>query len=316
LPQPRPDPAAAALPAETPAARELPAPAPQPGTGVAQHPMVLPGKDGWLFLNSDSNRVMEQITGTYPLAPDYAEKWAQLFDDRADLARRMGFRYFYGILPNKECVYARHLPDGVVLSEDRPVRTVLGMAAGRVQHRYYLDELTAASATEDVYLKGDTHWNHLGGLLAFNAMMRALGLPEITAEEFRREDTETEGDLSGKIGRMTANVVLRPVEPRFRLVDNNGVTNIGQRRIYEHPDKSLPRAVLFRDSFSSHQLDMFASRFSRIVCLWQPNIDPAILAEEAPDFVIGQQVERFLVQCPDDRNGPSHRDYEARKVAA
>jgi len=281
---------------------------------MTSHPMVLSGKLGWLFLRRDSNRSMDQITGNYYLAPDFFQTWAALFDYRAQKARELNFQYFFGIMPNKECVYTRYLPDDVVLSENRPVAAVLEAATGRVNHRYYLDALTKAAAVEDVYLKGDTHWNFLGARIAFNEMMRALGLPVIEDAEFTRVDSNIDGDLSGKIGAQTPSVILAPVAAKYRLIDNNNIKGIGERRIYEHPDKSLPRAVLFRDSFSSHQLNMFASRFSRIVCLWQPNIDYGIVTQEAPDFVIGQQVERFLVQCPDDQNGPSHQENESLKL--
>jgi len=281
---------------------------------MMQHPMVMPGKDGWLFLKRDTNRIMDQITGHFVLPLDFAQTWKALFEYRAQMAQDRNFRYFYGIIPNKECVYARYLPDGVALSEDRPVTTVLRAAAGRVNFRYYMDVLTEASVEDEVYFKGDTHWNHLGALLAFNDMMRALGLPEIEDGEFIQDDIDIEGDLSGKIGQRTTGIKMTPAAPQHRLIDNNGVNNIGQRRIYENTDRSLPRAVIFRDSFSSHQLDMLASRFSRAVCLWQPNIDYELVAREAPDFVINQQAERFLVECPDDRTGPSHQDYEARKL--
>jgi hypothetical protein len=280
------------------------------------HPMILYGKGDWLFLKSDRNRVMEQIAGTYRLPADFDRKWADLFGLRAEMSRKLGYQYFYGIVPNKECVYAEELPEGLTVSEDRPVQQVLAAAAGQLDHRYYLEALRAVASTgEDVFVRGDTHWNHLGALIAFNEAMRVMGLPEMDISEFTRETREIKADLSIKMGQLCPTTVLTVTQPRFRMVDNNKVNNIGQRRIYEHEDKSLPSCVYFRDSFTSHQLEMFASRFSRIVYLWQPNIDYDILREEAPDFVINQQVERFLVECPDDLHGPSHLEYERRKLA-
>lgn len=281
------------------------------------HPMILYGKEDWLFLKSDSNRVQEQIAGTFPLPANFQDHWTELFEYRAEMARQMGYRYFYGIAPNKECVYAEQLPPGLFVTEDRPIRKVLAAAKGRVLHRYYLGELRkAALRGEDVFVRGDTHWNHLGALIAFNEAMRALDLPEMSISDFVSEQRDIKADLTIKIGKLCSTTILNVRDPQFRLIDNNKVANIGQRRVYENKDKSLPRCVFFRDSFTSHQLEMFAARFSRIVYLWQPNIDYDLVKAEAPDIVINQQVERFLVSRPDDRTGPSHREYEARKLEA
>lgn len=288
-----------------------------PNTVTAQtpHPMILYGKQRWLFLKSDSNRVQEQIAGTFPLPEDFQFRWAELFEQRAEMARQMGYRYCYSVAPNKECVYAEQLPDNITVSEDRPIRHVLAAAKGRVLHRYHLEPLRRmALLGEDSFVRGDTHWNHDGALIAFNETMRALDLPELPVSDFVSEQRDIEADLSIKMGVLCPTTVLTIRNPRFRLVDNNQVNNIGQRRIYENEDKSLPSCVFFRDSFTSHQLDMFASQFSRIVFLWQPNIDYGIVKAESPDVVINQQAERFLVSCPDDQTGPSHRDYEAKKL--
>lgn len=61
---------------------------------------------------------------------------------------------------------------------------------------------------------------------------------------------------------------------------------------------------------------ILSSRISQLVSLWRPNIDYGNLAADAPNFIVGQQAEQFLIQCPNDHNGPLHRDYETRKVAA
>jgi hypothetical protein len=280
------------------------------------HPMILYGKGDWLFLKSDSNRVMEQIAGTYPLKPGFQQSWEALFDHRAEVARKNGYQYFYGIAPNKECVYSDQLPDGIVVTPQRPIRQILAAATGRINHRYYLDALMARRAAgEDTFVTGDTHWNHIGALVAFNEAMQAMGLPQMAEDEFVRETRDIKADLSIKMEQLCPATVLTVRDPKFRLVDDNKVGNVGNRRIYENEDKTLPSCVFFRDSFTSHQLGMFASKFSRIVYLWQPNIDYGIVEKEKPDFVISQQVERFLVECPDDVNGPSHEEYERRKRA-
>lgn len=279
------------------------------------HPMILYGKGDWLFLKSDRYRVMEQIAGTYPLKTGFRKSWEDLFEARAEMARQIGYQYFYGIAPNKECVYSDQLPSGITVTPKRPVTQVLEAATGRVAHRYYLDALLAKRNTgEEVFVTGDTHWNHIGALVAFNEAMHAMGLPSMHEDEFIHEVRDIKADLSMKMGQTCPAAILAVRDPKFRLIEDNKVNNIGHRRIYENQDRTLPSCVYFRDSFTSHQLEMFASQFSRIVYLWQPNIDYEIVKNESPDFVISQQVERFLVECPNDVLGPPHAEYERRKT--
>ena len=275
--------------------------------------MVLEGKEGWLFLSNDSNKVMEQITGRASLPADFEALWASLFAYRAVRLADLGARYFYGVVPNKECVYQRFLPDGVNFSETRPINKVLRAAKGRVAHEYFLQCLEEESLKSETYTKGDTHWNHVGAFVAFNQLMRANCLPQMNSDLISFEEKVIAGDLTEKIGLTTTTKVAVIKRPTFKKVEFNGVQNIGQRAVYENEDKSLPTLVLFRDSFASHQLEMFASLFSRVVALWQPNIDYKVVEYERPDFVFSQQVERFLVSCPDDVRGPSSLEYEAAK---
>ncbi|HEY9639255.1 MAG TPA: hypothetical protein V6C57_02160, partial [Coleofasciculaceae cyanobacterium] len=97
------------------------------------------------------------------------------------------------------------------------------------------------------------------------------------------------------------------------VLDNQIIAN-GHAQIYENPDKSLPKAVLFRDSFGNSMLDFLAESFSRLVVVWQPHIDYSVVEAEKPDVVINQQVERFLVRIPDDLKGPSHNEIVQAKL--
>jgi len=228
----------------------------------------------------------------------------------------LGAKYFMSIVPNKECVLQQYLPFAIEDTSTRPVHSVLNSATGRVDCRYFLDELTNATKSGDTYSKGDTHWNHYGALAGFNALMSEIGTASLDPSLFNVETKETEGDLSSKIGERNFSQVASLRKPKFRKVDSNGVTNVGGRVVFENEDLTLPTLVLFRDSFASNQMQTFASSFSRVVALWQPNIDYSIVEQERPDFVISQQVERFLVACPDDKGGRSAAEYEAMKKGA
>lgn len=275
--------------------------------------MVYEGRDGWLFLRGDSNSVVDQITGRYALPADFSSSWQALLDFRAEQAERYGYKYILSIAPNKECVFHRYLPEDVKLSRKRPIRSVL--KADRRKLVYYLGGALETPGPELTYKKGDTHWNSFGSILGFNALMLRLGMAPLDADRFiRREDT-TSGDLGGKIGRSEKVAKYMLTTPAGRPTENNAIPNVGSRIVFESSNKARPRCVIFRDSFTSSQLFLFPERFSRVVYVWQPNIDYSIIETERPDFVISQQVERFLVETPDDRGGRTQRENEERKKA-
>ena len=222
-------------------------------------------------------------------------------------------KYFLSIIPNKECVYNEYLPESVKMTAKRTIYDVIDVAAGVIRFNYMLDVLRCKDNAYDTFMKGDTHWTHYGAFLAFNKLMELNGIAPLPDEAMQFIDKECSGDLASKVGERTRTRIAKVKDKNFTRIDDNGVKNIGQRIIFENADKNLPTLVLFRDSFAVFQLDMFASLFSRVVCLWQPNIDYGIVRREKPDFVMSQHVERFFVRCPDDRFGPSNVEYEQQK---
>jgi hypothetical protein len=62
----------------------------------------------------------------------------------------------------------------------------------------------------------------------------------------------------------------------------------------EIPGSTLPRAVIFRDSFFSSVVPFTSEHFSRAVYLWQNDFDAEVVQHEHPDVVIQEIVGRHL----------------------
>tara|TARA_R100001369_G_scaffold51218_1_gene78037 strand:- start:4049 stop:4897 length:849 start_codon:yes stop_codon:yes gene_type:complete len=278
---------------------------------MSSHPMVYEGLEGWLFLKGDTNVVTQQISGNYELPIDFERSWSELLKYRAERSKSLGYKYLLSIAPNKECVYKKFLPKSIQFSNNRPVYQILG--ADSNNQVLYLLEAFREFGAENFFNKTDTHWSSFGSILAFNALMRSIGLEDIPSDRFLRKTEQVKGDLGGKIGRSEHVAKYMLTAPKGRPTEHNKVENIGSRIVFENDDKSLPHCVVFHDSFTMSQLYFFPEKFSRVVYVWQPNLDYSIIESERPDFVISQQVERFLVECPDDFGGLSQKQNEARK---
>ena len=66
------------------------------------------------------------------------------------------------------------------------------------------------------------------------------------------------------------------------------------RLVTEIPGSSLPRAVIFRDSFVSRLVPFLSEHFGRAVYLWQNDFDADVVARERADVVIQEIVGRHL----------------------
>jgi hypothetical protein len=64
----------------------------------------------------------------------------------------------------------------------------------------------------------------------------------------------------------------------------------------------MPRAVVFRDSFSNALVPFLSEHFERVVWVWDRDVLPEVVLREQPDLVIQEVVGRFLGRPP---KGPS-----------
>ncbi len=123
-----------------------------------------------------------------------------------------------------------------------------------------------------------------------------------TRHDFEAVERTTEGmDLAGMMGLTRVlretDLALVPIRPRrARVVEPAGghETDEEGRLVTEIDDPSLPRAVIFRDSFVSRLVPFLSEHFSRAVYLWQNDFDAAEVEKEHPDVVIQEIVGRHL----------------------
>src|SRR6185295_18217610 len=77
------------------------------------------------------------------------------------------------------------------------------------------------------------------------------------------------------------------------------------RIVTEIPGSTLPRAVVFRDSFASRLAPYLSEHFSRVVYLWQNNFDVDAVRAERPAIVIQEIAGRHLMSVSPYSNAPS-----------
>jgi alginate O-acetyltransferase complex protein AlgJ len=268
---------------------------------------VIKGKDGFFFYADDG--AMDDYAWADPLTPEAIMNWRESLE-RAHRwldARRIG--YLFVIAPDKHVVYGDSMPDAIVRTGTTSRTDQL--YGDLVNTGFVVDvrpALFAAKGRERIYFKTDTHWNDRGAEAAYETIIAAVRaqVPAIPAAWTRAdfepavEDVEA-GDLAAMMGLKRIlreeNLALRVNRPRLaRVVEPSGATELAEvgRLVTAIPASTLPRAVIFRDSFTSRLVPFLSEHFSRAVYLWQNDFDSQVVEQEKPDIVIQQIVGRHL----------------------
>ena len=277
---------------------------------------VVLGKDDWLyFAGEDGHAIDRHVRGTLPVTDDdIAKLAAELERRRAWLAAR-GIAYVVTIAPDKATLYPEHLPAWVHVMQAPTPLARASAVLGRDPSLRYVDvrePLREAKAREPVYYRTDSHWNYLGAIVAYRAIMeevqRAVGtarLPAIVPPDvppYQPGVDTYRGDLARILGvpwrydeadvAPFAKVLGDPSKRCARRVDDGKDQGFEVYACARAPDL---RAVMYRDSMAIPLIPLLSENFRRIVYVSSRRLDPALIEREHPDVVIEEFVERNLL---------------------
>jgi alginate O-acetyltransferase complex protein AlgJ len=277
------------------------------GLGVSPSTAVVVGRDGWFFYADD--KAVEDYANVELITDAGLANWREAVLRASRWLQSRKIAYVFTVAPDKHAVYAEAFPATIARIHDMSRADQLFSALQDTG--LALDArpaLFAAKQQERIYHQTDTHWNDRGALVAYQQIINAVRarVPSTPAAWARSDFTPTprtvEGmDLAGMMGLTRVlrevDLPLVPTRPRrARVVEPAGAkpTDEEGRLITEIDDPSLPRAVIFRDSFVSRLVPFLSEHFSRAVYLWQNDFDAAEVQKEHPDVVIQEIVGRHL----------------------
>lgn len=160
------------------------------------------GVDSWLFLNADHS--LPQVSHN---PPRYAalKRFAHLLSELDAVLQQENRRLVVGVAPNKESVYLEKLSWWLRTKTGPMEYDVLlaELAKTRVNTADLRATLREAARKAPVYYKTDSHWNILGALTAYNALVTAAGqtnwrIDPLTA--LQPNSLEFSGDLARYLG--------------------------------------------------------------------------------------------------------------------
>jgi hypothetical protein len=285
---------------------------------------VIAGKSGWLFYAGE--HVLEDYRGLHPFSDEELRRWAEVLQARHDWLAARGIPYIVIPCPEKTSIYPDYLPPAInrVGSTTRLDQLVAYCREHTTLELIDVRDAVRAARREDrVYHKTDTHWNQVGGFAAYQVMVPHLSahLPGLVPVDRSRLDRRVSMTEGGDLAQMLGLADLFQEETIRLVLQDDRQGRIGSRRhqdgtivmALDHPDKSLPRALIYHDSFLGPLNTFLAQHFSYAECRWTCGFDTQAVKRVKPDIVIQQFVERKLhVVTPEN---PSDLQAEVLRLA-
>lgn len=250
------------------------------------------GSNGFLFLNGkDSNNLLGHLAADEVLS----KSTHTIHEHNCKVIEGLGLPFLGIIVPEAHCVYPEHLPDGVIISESRPVRKVLtNMAPG---YHYALAEMQAYKAQGGtVYTGRDSHWTQPAALECYRALRGRIGRDHALELAYSPSLTWETGDLSILSQQEVVHAERRRIsglETSYVNVFVSRILNHGNVMVIYNP-KGKGRCLAFGTSFSTRLVPAYASDFAEVVFCYGTTVDLAMARLIKPDCVICELPERFL----------------------
>lgn len=279
------------------------------------------GSEGYLFLGNDSNRILDQISGRLRLSPAVKADWARSLQEREDFFRSIGMPLVNVILRNKEWHFKNFLPAGVFYAPETVIDDFISVIPSSSRSGFLVVDFASHCFGAPTFMRGDTHYTAHGAFCAYMQIVEQISkvtgkdLDPLQLDELTILNQEAVGDLSEKLD-YPFKELRSSFQTGLEVYVTNGLNNIGfisyQRS--SHP-RNRGRLLIFGNSFAAGQLlQLLSATFSEVFFVFAPNVYYDLVKDLAPDLVLVQYLERFLVVPSMDR-GVSVFDFSALKCS-
>ncbi|WP_200553617.1 DHHW family protein [Kosakonia sp. LAM2021] len=294
--------------------------------GISLFPdQVIVGRNGWLYLgDQESNTVSNRRKGATKNDIENAQKISVSVQQWNDFFMENGVKKFKILVgPDKESIYGEYLPQWARPAEYRQVSAILDADKKGIfvdPTKYLIEQ--KSKYKEPLYYKTDTHWNALGGWLAFSYFMKNV----FNDESYRSENTgkytgwqnKAGGDLSRFLRTENFTIdhyqevdVLSKESLDIEKYDfaTDSLISKSVNVLIDAPSKPIrvvsskarnnAKVLWLRDSFGTAMSPFMASSFTNVVQLHYFGSNPVwlynVIKTYKPDYVFVTSVERSII---------------------
>jgi hypothetical protein len=251
---------------------------------VIKNNNVLIGRGDWLFLYGEGNI-------NYYLANNLATQeelnaYLAAYKALSDACKNAGKKLAIILAPCKEQVYSEYMPTLDVLDQYKKLQRMVDYvnANSDVPISYPINELKALKSYYRVYLKYDTHWNSVGAYMAYQIMMRMLGMPmtsilnlNVLTEPFGWGDLILLANLN--LADYTNDILYYvDYKPEIQMLTEEGKEDAQTERGVYHMTSNAPdngKTLLIGDSYRNAMLNFVYKDFSDVYSTHWKNLPTA-----------------------------------------
>jgi hypothetical protein len=269
------------------------------------------GKDNWLFLaEKGKSSNINDFFKMNLFSETEVKTFIENIEKRREWCEANNIKFIFLIAPNKHNVYPEYYPF------ERPggiTRTEQIMAALPENLKdtviYPLESLLQRKTGQiPLYFETDTHWNMAGAQrvyeILFDRMKRMFAQTNFPEIEFVSEvKYDSSGDIVPYMGLSSYGKrtipLMRPAEDWKRYYfykKKEGRAGV----ITENIDSSLPRAIIFRDSFFTALEPFTSTLFSSAEYNWRHFTceDAEYILQSKPDILVWEILEKYMAEAP------------------
>jgi len=236
------------------------------------------GDDDWI--NLTDGYAMTGYQNVSPLLPAEMENIYRSLDDFRSHVTDQGGVFLFVVSPDKQTIYPEHVPPEILREDGLSRLDQLMDYFDSVDAKFPILDLRPVLVNGrneyQVYYATDTHWNPIGALLAYDAIIYSLqldfpGLSPHTLSDFEISmDDPSLFNMSRIVGSdilVERPVILKPkfqsrsVEFAFEIPSQNGSMQL----YFSHTnDTNAPTALVFNDSFFDALRPFVSENFSSV----------------------------------------------------
>jgi alginate O-acetyltransferase complex protein AlgJ len=263
------------------------------------------GKNDYLFLDNDTNKVLHQTVGKVRIPSEILDQYFQFHTEIAASGLTEGYRYLYIIAPNKETALRELLPDDIRYEADglTPVKVFQRRFPQSSDFLFFNSDFLCPQNSEfATYDRGDSHWTPQGALAYMRAAFEFFEATELCtkleAVKVITVNNRAVGDLGKHAGRDFEDIEqLKLISPYSEIIFEGPIVNEGYIR-HVCSRNGAKKALVFHDSFAQMLMPLLSEMFEQTLFVHTPDYIPELVAAFQPDYIVRLQAERFFPRPP------------------
>lgn len=267
----------------------------------------LVSKKGWLEYTGDQN--LDDYQNARPISPEALQLLQARINKLYNVLNKRKITLMIVIPPNKASIYPDKLPDEIQKLNPKSNLDIFVDYMKKKGPPVLLDlrpALQNGQKKQAIYYNTDTHWNAYGAFIAYTEIMKTLSkiYPTLAPKTLKDFDIQNVEPHLHDIPQLIGATNILEADVRFIPIQNNRIKwatlnhdNIVPMQVSTVPNKSLPKLIMYMDSFGIGLKNFIAVHFQQATFIQNSTkytgaISLKKIDEVKPNIIIIEMVER------------------------